>query len=410
MSAESDAHQRRVVLVVSGGIAAYKACEIVRRLGDIGADVHVAMTRAATGFVAARTFAALSGNRVVASLFDDPRPEEMPHVRWAETADLVCVAPATANFIAKMAHGIADDFASTLLLAAAAPVLVAPAMEDDMYRQPAVQRNLQRLAEREVHIVGPDSGALASGRRGPGRMSEPSEIVSAAERVLGGGSSARPLLDVNVLVTAGPTREALDPIRVLTNRSSGKMGYALAAEAAALGARVHLVSGPTCLDAPAGATLERVEGAAQMASAVLDSACEYDIVVMAAAVSDFTVSAPASAKIKKAGSDSLQLELVRTTDILAALGTQSERPLLVGFAAESGDLGALARGKLERKGCDLIVANLVDASGRGMEADDNEVVVLDNRGGRASFEAAPKREIARSIWQEILAYRQETSA
>ncbi len=406
MNAESEALQQRVVLVVSGGIAAYKACEVVRRLRDHGADVRVAMTRAATGFVSARTFAALSGKRVVTSLFDDPRPEEIPHVRWAESADLVCVAPATASFIAKMAHGIGDDFASTLLLAAASPVLVAPSMEDDMYRQPAVQRNLQRLRDHGVHSVGPDSGALASGRRGPGRMSEPADIVAAAAALLGGGT-ARPLEGASVLVTAGPTREAFDPIRVFTNRSSGKMGYALAVQAAALGAQVHLVSGPTCLPAPPGITVERVEGAAQMAAAVLGAAGDYEIVVMAAAVCDFTVAAPVPEKIKKAGSETLQIELVRTTDILAELGARSERPLLVGFAAETNDLESEARNKLDRKGCDLIVANLVDASGRGMESDDNEVVVLDKHGGRTEIGPASKREIARSIWEEVLAHRAE---
>ncbi len=410
MSAESKTRQAQVVLVVSGGIAAYKACEVVRRFRDVDADVHVAMTRAATKFVASQTFAALSGNRVVASLFEDPAPEEIPHVRWAERADLVCVAPATANFIAKMAHGIADDFPSTLLLAAAGRVLVAPAMEDDMYGQPAVQRNLELLRERGVQVVGPGDGALASGRQGPGRMSEPSEIVTVAVPLLGEGAKVRPLQGTTVLVTAGPTREALDPVRVLTNRSSGKMGYAIAAEAAALGARARLVSGPTCLPDPPGVLVERVESASQMAAAVFDAVDGCDIAIMAAAVCDFTVPVPAADKIKKAGSDSLQLELARTVDILAALGARSAPPLLVGFAAETRDLEAQARGKLEQKGCDLIVGNLVDAVGRGMGADQNEVVILDRRGGRAQVGPAPKAAIARAVWEAVLAYRAEASS
>lgn len=409
MSAESKARQPYVVLVVSGGIAAYKACEIVRRLRDEGADVHVAMTRAATRFVAPRTFAVLSGNRVVASLFDDSETAEIPHVRWAECADLVCVAPATANFIAKMAHGIADDFPSTLLLAVAGQVLVAPAMEDDMYRQPSVQRNLESLSQRGVRVVGPESGALASGRAGPGRMSEAQEIVAAAARLLDGGPTAQPLRGANVLVTAGPTREMLDPIRVLTNRSSGKMGYALAAEAAALGGHVRLVSGPVCLPDPPGMVVERVESAAQMAAAVFDAVGDCDVAVMAAAVCDYTVAAPASDKIKKAGSESLQLELSRTVDILGQLGGQSPRPLLVGFAAETRDLETQARGKLERKGCDLIIGNLVDASGKGMGADCNEVLILDSRGGRTQFGPASKQRVARAVWNAVLAYRGEAT-
>jgi len=409
MSAESIERQPYVILVVSGGIAAYKACEIVRRLRDEGADVHVAMTRSATEFVAPRTFAVLSGNRIVASLFDDSASAEIPHVQWAECADLVCVAPATANFIAKMAHGIADDFPSTLLLAAAGPVLVAPAMEDDMYRQPSVQRNLESLRHRGVRVVGPDSGVLASGREGPGRMSEPHEIVAAATSVLDESAAARPLQGTTVLVTAGPTREVLDPIRVFTNRSSGKMGYALAAEAETLGAHVRLVSGPTCLPDPPGIVVQRVESAAQMAAAVFEAVDGCAAAVLAAAVCDFTVPVPAIDKIKKAGSESLQLELSRTVDILGQLGARSERPLLVGFAAETGNLEAQARGKLERKGCDLIVGNLVDASGRGMGADRNEVLILDSRGGRTQVGPASKQEVARAVWEAVLAYHGEAT-
>ena len=410
MRAESRARQAQVILVVSGGIAAYKACEIVRRLRDLSVDVHVAMTRTATKFVAPRTFAALSSNRVVTSLFDDPGSEEIPHVRWAKRADLVCVAPATANFIAKMAHGIADDFPSTLLLSASGPVLVAPAMEDDMYRQLAVQRNLELLRQRGVQVIGPKCGALASGGQGLGRMSEPSEIIATIAPLLGEGSASQPLHGTSVLITAGPTQEALDPVRLLTNRSSGKMGYALAAEAVALGARVHLVSGPTCLPDPLGAVVKRVESAAEMAAEVFEAVDDCNIAIMAAAVCDFTQVSPPADKIKKAGSDSLQLELTRTVDILSGLGARSARPLLVGFAAETGDLEAQARVKLKCKGCDLIVGNLVDTSGRGLGADSNEVIILDRCGGRSQFGPALKHEVARAVWEAVLAYLAKGSA
>ena len=229
----------RVVLAVSGGIACYKACEVVRRLRDHGAVVRVAMSRAATQFVGPTTFAALSGESVVSDLFDHPAPHEVPHVRWAEWGDLLCVAPCTADFLARMAHGIADDFPSTLHLAFRGPTLVAPAMEDDMYRHPAVQRNLRRLVERGVTTVGPNSGPLASGRVGPGRMAEPGEIVATARRLLAGGSPQRWLDGRKVVITAGPTRERIDPIRFLSNRSSGKMGFALAREAEAGRRRGH---------------------------------------------------------------------------------------------------------------------------------------------------------------------------
>ncbi len=418
----------RVVLAVSGGIACYKACEVVRRLRDHGAVVRVAMSRAATQFVGPTTFAALSGEPVVSDLFDHPAPHEVPHVRWAEWGDLLCVAPCTADFLARMAHGIADDFPSTLHLAFRGPTLVAPAMEDDMYRHPAVQRNLRRLVERGVTTVGPNSGPLASGRVGPGRMAEPGEIVATARRLLAGGSPQRWLDGRKVVITAGPTRERIDPIRFLSNRSSGKMGFALAREARLVGGAVTLVHGPGpgslgqgshgTLAAPSGVRAIAVESAAEMRTATLREAADAAVVVMAAAVADFTPAEISEQKIKKNGADSLQLRLQRTVDILAELGgaraagteeasgreSGAASPLLVGFAAESEALEKRALDKLRLKGCDLIVANQVvgDALARsGIAADDNEVVILGRDGSRESVSQRPKGEVAVAIWDAI---------
>lgn len=394
-----------VVLAVTGGIAAYKVCEVVRRLRDHDIAVRVAMTRAATQLVGPTTFAALSGHRVITSLWEDPHPQQIAHVRWAESCDLFCVAPATAGFIAKMAHGIADDFASTLHLAVAAPVLVAPAMEDDMFRSPAVQRNLDTLRQRGVQVLGPGTGALASGRHGPGRMLEPCHIVEAVLRTLESGPPQRWLEGKRVVVTAGPTWEAIDPIRVLTNRSSGRMGYAMADCARDLGAKVVLVTGPTALMPPWGVVVASVETAEQMASATLERAAEADIVVMTAAVADFTPGEVAADKLKKSGAGSLRLNLVPTTDILAELGRREGGPLLVGFAAETRALEESARGKLADKRCDLMVANRVGEPELGMGASRNAVIVLDRLEGRVELGPAPKRQISTGIWNAVRDYR-----
>jgi len=400
---------KRVVLVVTGGIAAYKTCEVVRRLRDHGVEVRVAMTAAATRFVAPLTFAALSGHRVITSLFESERPEEIPHVRWAEWADLFCVAPATADFVAKMAHGVADDFPSTLYLANAAPTLVAPAMEDDMYGHPAVQRNLATLTGDGVAIVGPATGSLASGRTGPGRMSEPDEIVAAALRVLGHGVIAADLEGQHVVITAGPTYEALDPVRGFTNRSSGRMGFALAREALWRGARVTLVAGPTPLVPPAGVECQRVQSAAEMSEAVQAVAASADVAILCAAVCDFTPVDPADAKLKKGNRDRLDVAMVRAVDILAALGASDSRPFLVGFAAESSDVRSSAAEKMERKNCDMIVGNRVGESDVGMGGRDNEVVILDRQGGEEHVARMPKAEVATRIWNSIARYREQTN-
>lgn len=400
-----ESRRHEVILAVTGGIAAYKACEIVRRLRDRGLRVRVAMSPAATGFVAPLTFAALSGERVVHDLFAVADPERMPHVRWAEAASLFCVAPATADFLAKMAHGIADDFPSTLHLAVSCPVLVAPAMEDDMFRHPTVQANLETLADRGVQIIGPASGSLASGRVGPGRMAEPDAVVDAAIRVLATGPRPRWLRGVRVLVSSGPTEEPLDPMRVLSNRSSGRMGHALAQEAAMLGGEVTLVSGPTSLPAPAAVERVAVGTAEEMAEEVLERSPTQDIVVMAAAVADFRPAEAAADKLKKEGRDRLSLELVRTRDILATLGAVGDGPLLVGFAAETGDPEEGARGKLEAKGCDLVVGNRIGQPGLGPGAVDNAVVIVDRLGGRTTLGPAPKPVVAAAIWDAVRDFR-----
>lgn len=411
-----------VVLAVTGGIAAYKSPEILRRLQDAGVRVRVAMTAAATRFVGPTTFAALSGEPVVADVFDPASATEIPHVAWAESCDAFCVAPATADFIAKMALGLADDFPSTLYLAVTAPVVVAPAMEDDMYAHAAVQDNLDALRRRGVRLVGPGIGALASGRTGPGRMAEPDEVVEAVLESLGPASrpgggvrvdaastgtaaaDASGLRGLRVLVSAGPTREHIDPVRVITNPSSGKMGHAVAAEAARRGAIVTLVSGPSALRPPAGVETVGVETAEEMAEAMLRRAPDADVVVMAAAVSDYRPRSSAGDKIKKAGAETLTLELVRNPDILQQLGKLPGPRTLVGFAAETSDLERHGRDKLERKGCDLVVANQV-GPGVGFESDDNAVVILDRHGGREEHGPAPKARIAGAIWDRVVRFR-----
>ncbi len=396
----------RVLLVVTGSIAAYKACEVVRRLQDRGVDVRVAMTRNAGEFVSPLTFAALSGHRVLVSSFDDERPERMPHVRWAEESDAFCVVPASADFIAKMALGIADDFPSTLHLAFEGPVLVAPAMEDQMWLHPAVRENVDKLGARGVVILQPTTGPLASGRHGPGRLAEPPDVVDAIMEVLVTSPIERPLAGMRVLVAAGPTHEHFDPVRVLTNPSTGKMGYAVARAAARLGADVTLVSGPTQIAEPAGVDIERVVNAEEMRREMVGHATAADIIIMAAAVSDFRPFAPVPEKLRKSAAEAISWEVELTPDILEELGRLGGRRTLVGFAAETSDLEARAREKLDRKGCDLIVANVVGAEATGFEVDTNEVVILDRLGGRVAAGPAPKSDIAFAIIDAILGFRQ----
>lgn len=395
----------RVLIAVTGSIAAYKTCEVIRRLQDHGVEVRVAMTPNAAQFVSPLTFAALSGNRVLQSSFEDGRPERIAHVRWAEECDVLCVAPASADFIAKMALGLADDLPSTIHLAFEGPVLVAPAMEDQMWLHAAVQQNVEMLRARGAKIVQPATGPLASGRHGPGRLAEPPVIVDAIMESLVVDTGDRPLAGLNVLVSAGPTHEHFDPVRVLTNPSTGKMGYAVAAAARRLGADVTLVSGPTEIPDPAGIDTMRVVDAEQMRAQMLRCARRADVVVMAAAVSDFRPLERSAEKLEKAGDEGLSLRMERTPDILGELRRVPGERTLVGFAAETSDLEGRAREKLERKGCDLIVANLVGRAGTGFAADTNEVIILDRFGGRAEAGPAPKAEIATLVLDAVIAFR-----
>ncbi len=383
-----------IVLGVTGGIAAYKAADLTSRLKKAGHAVHVIMTHNAEHFISALTFETLSGNPVTTDTFLRDRPWEVEHVALAKAAELLLVAPATANIIGKFAHGIADDMLSTTYLATTAPVLLAPAMNDHMYQNEAVQANLDLLRQRGVHTVGPESGLLACGDEAIGRMSEPVDIAAAVEALLKG---AQTLAGKTVLVTAGPTREALDPVRYLTNRSSGRMGYALAAEAARRGAQVWLVSGPVRLSAPAGVKLVSVTSAAEMLDACTSLFPECDAAIMAAAPADFRATQVATQKIKKTGGGALELTLEQTTDIAAELGRAKQAgQVLVCFAAETQDLLPNAWAKLARKNADLMVANDVSEAGSGFEVDTNRVTLL----SAVAEEALPqmsKAEVAGAI-------------
>jgi phosphopantothenoylcysteine decarboxylase / phosphopantothenate---cysteine ligase len=398
--------QSRVLVAVTGGIAAYKTPELVRALVRAGCAVRCALTANAARFVSPLVLQTLCGEGVRTDLFDPEQEGRIDHIALADWADLVVVAPATANALAKLSHGIADDLVSTLLLATRAPVLVAPAMNVHMWRHPATQDNAARLRERGVRFVGPEAGFLACGWEGEGRMAEPDSIAQAVGLALG----PRTLEGEVVVVTAGGTREPIDPVRAIANRSSGKMGYAVAAEAARRGAEVVLVSGPTALPTPAGVRRVDVETALAMRDAVRSEIGRATVFVASAAVADFRPAAPAERKIKKenlpAGAG-LRLELVRNPDILAEVGTarvaEPGRPalLVVGFAAESHDLVESARRKLERKGCDLVVANDISRSDAGFDADRNAVSFVWPGGEVEELPLAPKAEVAAQLLDRI---------
>ena len=384
-----------IALGVTGGIGAYKAVEVARGLQKRGHDIAAVMTRSATKFVGPLTFEAITRRGVITDQYAAGMNADIEHIALATDIALLLVAPATANIIGKFANGIADDFLSSLYLATRAPVLMAPAMNTQMLEHEAVRRNLATLSARGVRFVDPGAGYLACGWIGKGRLAEPDEIVEAADLLLQPRGS---LLGRFVLVTAGPTYEDIDPVRYLGNRSSGKMGYAVAAEAARRGARVVLISGPSQLAAPAGVELVRVRSALDMHAAVQQRAAESDIVVMAAAVADYMPERPSSGKIEKAEAP-LELRLVRTPDILAELGRArggSRKPVLVGFAAESGDPVERGRAKLLRKQVDFIVANDITRRDAGFEADTNAVTII----GHDDVEPvplAPKTDVAARI-------------
>ena len=428
---------KNVILGVSGGIAAYKSPEIVRRLIDHGADVHVVMTAGACEFVRPLVFQAVSGNEVHTDLLDDQAEAGMGHIEFARWADIVLIAPATANTLAKMAAGLADDLLSTLCLATRAPVAVAPAMNSAMWEHPATLSNMQVLQDRGVAVLGPGVGSQACGETGAGRMWEPDDIVeylqtqslhgrsdakqSASHSPSGSefgselagelvSKSGKGLQGVDLLITAGPTRESIDPVRFLSNHSSGKMGFALAAAASDAGANVTLISGPVNLNTPVGVNRIDVSSAAQMQEAVMSRLSADGIFISVAAVADYRVAVQESEKIKKSD-DQMTLNLVRNPDILAGVAQSEQRPFCVGFAAETQQLEQYARSKLDRKNLDMIVANLVGED-LAFGVDTNKVEVY-WRGGSKSFSLQSKRQLAdgliRLITERYLSHPDQAS-
>jgi phosphopantothenoylcysteine decarboxylase/phosphopantothenate--cysteine ligase len=387
----SNLHNKRVVLIVTGGIAAYKALELVRRLRDAGALVRVVMTAAAEQFVGQLSFQALSGEPVYTDLLDARAEAAMGHIELARWADVVVVAPATADFMARLRYGMADDLAATVCLATAAPIMLAPAMNQQMWHNTATQDNAAVLQGRGITAVGPDTGAQACGETGPGRMAAPEAIAQAVAAVFSTGI----LAGLRVMVTAGPTQEAIDPVRYMSNRSSGKMGYAIARAALEAGADVSLVSGPVALAPPPGAHTQAVVSAEEMFEAVMASIEGVDIFIASAAVADYRVAAPAEQKRKKDGRGS-SLTLTPTRDILHSVTARRAPPFAVGFAAETENLLQNARAKLERKSLDMIAANQVGVEGSGFDSNDNELHVLWS-GGEQCLAKAPKDIIARQL-------------
>ena len=389
----------KIILGVGGGIAAYKSAELARLLMQQGHEVQAVLTSAAQEFIRPLTFAALTGRKVLTDLFAIESAIE--HISVAVEHEVLAIAPATADLIAKLAHGLADDFLTTLYLAFTGTVVIAPAMNVNMWQHPATQANLEALRKRGHHIVEPDSGYLACGMTGPGRLADPELIVKAILEV---SRTRRDLEGETILITAGPTQEPLDPVRYITNRSSGKMGYALAEAAAARGARVILVSGPVHLTPPYGVELLPVRTAVEMREQVMANLAGAGIVIKAAAVADFHLSKVPDQKVKKTAAR-ISLELDPTPDILAELGRKKDDRLLIGFAAETQNLQQEARRKLESKNCDMVVGNLVGGADLGFESDENEVVLVLRTGETITLPRAPKREIADRIFDQVLKLR-----
>lgn len=393
----STLQHRRIVLGVSGGIAAYKAPDLVRRLRERGAEVQVVMTAGAQRFVTPTTFQAVAGREVRAELWDPAAEAAMGHIELARWAELILLAPATADLIARLSSGRADDLLTTLVLATDAKVALAPAMNRLMWSHPATQANIAILRHRGVEVLGPGRGEQACGETGDGRMLEPLDIVSGVERLLPTTTSAA-LAGKHVLITAGPTRERLDPVRYISNRSSGKMGFALADAARVAGAEVTLVAGPVNLPTPLGVNRIDVESAAQMHAAVEAAVGVADVFIGTAAVADYRPAVVAERKIKKSG-ERVEIVLERTPDILASVAARAQRPFVVGFAAETHDVETYARGKLESKNLDLIAANEV-RDDKVFDRDDNSLVVL-SRDGRTLIGPASKQEVARDLIELI---------
>ncbi len=399
------------VLGVGGGIAAYKSAELARSLMERGLRVQVVLTTAAQRFITPLTFASLTGRKVITDLFASQTSEEtlssaIEHIAVAQDNDVLVIAPATADLLARLAHGHADDFLTTTYLAFTGPVVLAPSMNSNMWLHPATQENLAVLRKRGHIIVEPEEGYLACGTTGPGRLAEPERIADIVARL---GLHRQDLEGETVLITAGPTQEPLDPVRFVSNRSSGKMGYALAEAAAQRGARVILVSGPVHLPEPSGVTVVRIRTALEMRSAVLERLADATIIVKAAAVADYHMARVPQHKIKKTATR-MSLEMDPTPDILAELGQKKGDRLLIGFAAETENLTQSARGKLESKNCDMVVANLVSQDGTGFESDENEVVLVLRSGETIPLARAPKREIAGRIFDQVLKLRRAIHA
>ncbi len=394
-----------IVLGISGGIAAYKTPELVRRLRERGADVQIVLTASAEEFVTRTSLQAVSGRPIRSNLWDKEAEASMSHIELARWADVVLIAPATAEIMARLAGGGAPDLLTTLCLATEAPIALAPAMNRVMWANPGVQANRKTLEERGVRILGPDHGSQACGETGAGRMLEPDAIADAVCGPDTAGTAAGILAGKTVLVTAGPTREPIDPVRYITNRSSGKMGYAIAAAAHALGARVILVSGPVSLPDPRGAEVVRVETATDMHAATHERIADADIFIAAAAVSDYRPAEMSAQKIKKTN-DTMRLELVRSPDILASVTALDDVPFTVGFAAETENVREYALGKLANKKLDMIVANRVGAD-CGFDRDDNTAEILWD-GGARTFDTMPKSELATRLMDMIAARFFET--
>lgn len=383
---------KKILLGITGGIAAYKAAYLASALVKRGADVHVVMTDHATKLVGPATFWGITGNEVITDLFEPPKHHEIVHVSLSESADLMLIAPATANIIGKLAHGIADDMLTTMALVAQR-IAVCPAMNVHMYENPIVAENISKLRDKGYDFIEPESGRLACGDEGIGRLADPDKIVEAVEEILAGGR--KDYAGRSVLVTAGPTREPIDPVRYISNRSSGKMGYAIAAEAAARGAQVTLVSGPTELNPPVGVEVVPVETVQEMFEAVTSRAAHTDVFISAAAPADFRPSQAREQKIKK--TDHLTLDLDKTEDILSQVGASKGHTVVIGFAAETENLVENATDKLKKKNCDLIVANNVGAGADVFGSDTNEVTLISRSGESLALPKMSKREVAKAI-------------
>lgn len=401
---------RRILLILGGGIAAYKCLDLIRRLRERGASVRAIMTAAAQQFITPLAVGAISGDRVFTELFDREDEHDIGHIRLSREADLIVVAPATASLLAKMAGGHADDLATAVLLATDKPVLVAPAMNPRMWLHPATRRNIETLRDDGIHFIGPNTGEMAeSGEAGPGRMSEPLEIVAAIEELLRRAQNDRPLAGRHVIVTSGPTHEPIDPVRYIANRSSGKQGHAIARAAAELGARVTLVSGPVSIADPPNVDVIHVETAQEMLAAV-EAALPADIGVFAAAVADWRVASASGQKIKKEkGAAAPSLALVENPDILKTIASRGPmRPaLVIGFAAETENVVEFAKKKRKAKGCDWIVANDVSEKGGAMGGDRNAVHLITAQGSE-SWPVMDKTEVARKLMERAAQHLRQT--